>query len=244
MTITGQRIMLFFLSFGLTNHKDRSMKRLTALFLLLVCTDLFAQKAIEISEGASNFSTGSQNALSFIIQNGDTKSVGKDWEKELKSWKCKPKGKDELVAEECSHKSMGDRSFFVYSKVEDVPNEGVRITAAFDLGGAYMTSKDHPDRFLAAKKLLYDFAVAETKEVVKGEIKLAEKLLSDRQSELSSLEKNQQQQEGAIQDYEKKIEEAKAAIVRLKEEQVAKKGEIAAQEGVVKGLNDKLQAVK
>ncbi len=220
------------------------MKQLTALFLILACTELFAQKAIEISEGASNFSTGSQNALSFIIQNGDAKEVGKDWEKELKSWKCKPKGKDELVAEECSHKSMGDRSFFVYSKVEDVPNEGVRITAAFDLGGAYMTSKDHPDRFLAAKKLLYDFAVAETKEVVKGEIKLAEKLLSDRQSELSSLEKNQQQQEGAIQDYEKKIEEAKAAIVRLKEEQVAKKGEITAQEGVVKGLNDKLQAVK
>jgi len=220
------------------------MKQLITLLLIFICTDLSAQKAIDITEGVSNFSTGSQNALSFTIQNGDLKDVRKDWEKELRGWKCKPKGKDELVAEECSHKSMGDRSFFVFSKVEDVPNEGVRITAAFDLGGAYMTSKDHPDRFLAAKKLLYDFAVAETKEVVKGEIKVAEKLLSDRRSELSSLEKNQQKQESDIKDFEKKIEEARGAIARLKEEQATKKGEIAAQEGVVKGLNDKLKAVK
>jgi hypothetical protein len=220
------------------------MRLFFSLLLLLSVSDLFAQKAIEITEAPSNFSTGSQNALSFVIYNGDLKDVRKDWEKELRGWKCKPKGKDELVAEECSHKSMGDRAFFVYSKVEEVPNEGVRITAAFDLGGAYMSSKDHPDRFLAAKKLVYDFAVSETKEVVKGEIKAAEKLLSDRRSELSALEKSQQQQEAAIRDSEKKIEEAKAAIARLKSDQEAKKAEMAAQEGVVNGLNEKLKAVK
>lgn len=220
------------------------MRLIILLFVLFSCSDILAQKAINITEGPANFSTGSQNALSFIIYNGDLKSVGKDWEKELRGWKCKPKGKDELVAEDCSHKSMGDRAFFVFSKVEDVPNEGVRITAAFDLGGAYMNSKDHPDRFLAAKKLVYDFAVTETKEVVKDEIKVAEKLLSDRKGELSALEKNQQQQESAIKDFEKKIEESRTAISHLKDQQTSKTGEINSQETVLKGLNEKLKSVK
>lgn len=211
---------------------------------MLIGIPVFSQNPIQIVEESGTFSTGSQNAFHFTIANGDVKEVTKAWEKELKGWKGKVKGKEELFADDCKVKSMGDNTFDVYSKVEEVPGAGIRIWAAFDLGGAYLKSTDHPDKYLAAKKMLYDFALAQTKEVVKVEIKAAEKLQSEREAELAALLKSEQKLESDIKDYEKKIEEAKAEIATLQQSQTVKIAEVDAQKAVVTGLNDKLKAVK
>lgn len=212
--------------------------------LLLIGTTTFAQKDIVISEGSNAFSTGNQNAFHFTIYNGDIKAITKAWEKELKGWKGKVGGKSEIFVDDCKVKSMGDNTFDVYSKIENVLGEGIRVWTAFDLGGAYLSSVAHPDRYQAARLLLYNFAVDQTKEVVKAEISVAQKLLSDRDSELNALVKNQQKLESDIATYLKQIEDAKAAIVTLKGLQTGKQGEIEAQKAILKGLDDKLKAVK
>lgn len=220
------------------------MKNTLILALLLIGSTAFAQKDIVIMEGASAFSTGSQNALYFTIYNGNIKELTKAWEKELKGWKGKVGGKGEIFVDDCKVKSMGDNTFDVYSKIEDVLGEGTRVWTAFDLGAAYLSSTAHPDRHNAARLLLYNFAVEQTKEVVKAEIGVAQKLLSDRESELAALVKKQQKLESDIASYLKQIEEAKAGIATLQGLQGGKQGEIDAQKAVVKGLDDKLKAVK
>ncbi len=219
------------------------MKSFPLVALLLVSSLAFAQKKIEITEGTSAFSTGSQNALSFVIHNGNMKDVTKAWEKKLKDWKGKVSNKKELFADDCSVKEMGSNTFDVYSKVEEVLGEGIRVYAAFDLGGAYLSLAAHPDKFMVAKNVLYAFAVEQTKEVVKGEIGLAEKILSDKEAELLLLAKTQAQLEAEIADCLKKIEESKVAIVGLGQAQLVKKSEVEMQKAVVKGLDEKMKAV-
>jgi len=220
------------------------MRHCFVLALLLIASTTFAQKDIVIMEGASAFSTGSQNALYFTIYNGDIKAITSAWVKELKGWKGKVRSKGEIFVDDCKVKSMGDNTFDAYSKVESVLGEGIRVWVAFDLGGAYLSSAAHPDRYQAARLLLYSFAVDQTKEVVKAEIGVAQKLLSDREAELNALVKNQQKLESDIASFEKQIEAAKGGIVTLKGSQASKQFEIDAQKTVVKGLDDKLKAVK
>ena len=203
----------------------------------------FAQKKIEITEGTSAFLNGSQNAFSFVIYNGDMKEVTKAWEKQLKDLKGKVSSKDEIFADDCKVKEMGSNTFDVYSKVEEALGEGIRVYAAFDLGGAYLSSAAHPAKVIPAKNMLYNFALEQTREVVKGEIKLAEKVLGEREAEFAALAKNQSQLESDIIDYQKKIENSKAAIIAIQQLQMAKRTEVEIQKTVAKGLDDKMKAV-
>jgi hypothetical protein len=220
------------------------MRNGLSFLLMMYAVGALAQKPIQITEGVSAFNNGSRNALSFVIYNGDQKAVSSAWEKELKSWKGKVKFKTEFFADDCKVKSMGDNTFDVYSKVETLLGEGVRVTTAFDLGGAYLSLAAHPDRYKAAEAMLYNFALAQTREVVKTEVKLAEKVLSDRETELNIMVTTQAKLEKDISDMERSIRDARAAIETLKQNQVTKRSEVDAQKIVVKGLDDKLKAVK
>lgn len=203
----------------------------------------FAQKKIEITEVTSAFLNGSQNAFSFVIYNGDMKEVTKAWEKQLKDLKGKVSSKDEIFANDCKVKEMGSNTFDVYSKVEEALGEGIRVYAAFDLGGAYLSSVAHPAKVIPAKNMLYNFALEQTREVVKDEIKLAEKVLGEREAEFAALTKNQSQLESDIIDFQKKIEASKAAIIAIQQLQMAKRTEVEIQKTVAKGLDDKMKAV-
>jgi len=235
--------MQLFLSFAAHKSKQPLMRTTLLALLVVLTSSAFAQKKIEITEGTTAFLNGSQNAFSFIIYNGDLKEVSKAWEKQLKDLKGKVSTKNEFFADDCKVKEMGPNTFDVYGKVEVALGEGIRVYAAFDLGGAYLSSAAHPDKVIPAKNILYNFAVEQTREVVKVEIKLAEKVLSEREAEHAMLIKQQAQLEASILDHQKKIEETKAAIVTLQQAQAAKKSEVEVQKTVVKGLDDKMKAV-
>jgi hypothetical protein len=226
-----------------TKSTASTMRTLPLVALLLLSSVSFAQKKIDITEGASAFLNGSQNAFSFIIYNADLKTVSKAWEKQLKDLKGKVSNKKEFFADNCSVKEMGANAFDVYSKVEEALGEGIRVTVAFDLGGAYMSSAAHPDKVVAAKVILYNFAVEQTREVVKTEIELAKQQLEFKEKELSLLMANEQELKRAIADYEDKIAQAKTGIEGLKALQTTKMGEVEMQKTVVKGLDDKLKSV-
>ena len=219
------------------------MKAFPLIAFLCLTSMAFAQKKIEVTEVKRVFSTGTQNALSFVIYSGNLKEVSKAWEKQLKELNGKVSTKKEFFADNCLMKEMGSNSFDVYSNLEESLGEGIRVYAAFDLGGAYLSMALHSNQFTLAKNILYMFAVEQNKAVVNSEIESASKVLANKEAELILLTKTQTQLEAEITDCLKKIEDSKAAIIGLSQSQVVKKSEIDAQNAVVVGLNEKLKAV-
>ncbi len=220
------------------------MKHLSVLPLLLLAQTVLGQQPIVISEGVSAFSTGSQNTLSFMVNNANVSDVTKGWQDVLNGWKCKPKGKQEWISKDCKAKTMGERTFYVYSVIEEVAGQGVRLRAAFDLGGAHLSSAAHPEQFKAAEKMLYDLAVEQTRVAVRAEVAAAQKILSDRQAELVALQNTERKLESDIQEYQKKIEESKIGIGASRQAQTTKLSELDAQRAVVRGIEEKLKAIK
>jgi len=218
------------------------MKKLMLPFLVL-CATVTAAQSIQVLEETGTIDGKSRNCLTATIITGNASDISKAWKKELKNMKGKVSDKKFLFADDCEVKSMGDNSFDVYAIVEPAA-DGAKLIAAFDLGGAYLNSRDHPDRFNAAKALVYEFAVQQTKEVVKTEIKGAEKTLEIMQKDLVSLQKAKEKSEADIEGYKNKITEAQETIKTNIEEQTTKNTEIEGQTAIVGTLGQKLEAVK
>lgn len=186
----------------------------------------------------------SRNSLSIIIKDATVDDVKKAWKKQLKDLKGKVSDKTIIFADDCQLKSMGDNTFDVYSVIEDLGENGIKVSAAFDLGGAYLSTADHPDKYPAAEQLMRNFSVAQAKEVVKSEIAASEKILKGFEKEFSGLEKDKSKLEKDIADYEKKIEEAKAAIEKNLADQANKKTEIEGLKATISDLEKKEKSIK
>jgi len=220
------------------------MKKLTLVFIAVAFAfNAMAQNKIEVKESNENFSSGSQNALSVIVYGGEADAVEKAWKKQLKDLKGSVKSKDEIFADDCRIKKMSSNTFDVYAKIEPV-DDGVRLIAAYDLGGAYLTSKEHKDEFSFIKDMMYKFGVSATKAAIGDVIKAEKKLLDGLSDEKSDLEKEMEDYKKNIESYKKKIEENEKKIAETNETIAAKKAEIKTQEEVVKAAESKQKAVK
>lgn len=220
------------------------MKKITLLFAALCLTTLtFGQKKIEVSESNESFSTGNQNALSITVYGAEKGDVEKAWKKQLKDIKGNVKAKNEIFADDCRIKKMSDNTFDVYSKIEET-DDGIKVIASFDLGGAYLSSGEHKEQFPFLKDLMYDFAVSETKAAIGSVIKAEEKILEELEDDKKDFEKEIENMNKEIEDYKKKIAENEKDIETKKGMIDTKDGEIKAQKEVVKAALDKQKAVK
>ena len=179
-----------------------------------------------------------------MLLGSNTSDVKKAWKKQLKDLKGKVTDKTIIFGDNCKLKEMGENSFDVYSLVENATDKGVKLVAAFDLGGAYLSTSAHPDKYPAAEKLLSNFAVEERKRVVSTEIENNQKILKGFEKALSTLEKEKVDYESTITDYEKKIEESKNEIERNIGNQTTKKKEIEGMKAIVAELEVKLKNIK
>ena len=217
------------------------MKTVFTLFITLIAFGATSQ--IDIKEKNVNVD-GSKNGFYLKIPYGDKKMIEKELKDELKSWKGKYSSKGFVFVDDCKLKEVGDNTFDVYAKVEENPDGGAFVSVAIDMGGAIMNSGEHGSEFKAIEGKLMKFAVKAAKNVVDGEIKLEEKLLSDLQKELSDFEKEQKKLEQEIEDFKKKIENNEKAIEDAKKNQEGKKDEIKEQEGKVEVVKKKKEAIK
>ncbi|MGB0917630.1 MAG: hypothetical protein ACPGU4_08570 [Flavobacteriales bacterium] len=220
------------------------MKNLFTLALLVVASTAFAQEKITITEQMVAIDGTSRNSLTVMLKDAKTDAVKKAWKKKLKELKGKVSDKTIIFGDDCKSKEMGDNSFDVYSLVEDATDEGVRLVVAFDLGGAYLSTAAHPDKYPVAEKLVYGFAVDQAKAVVMEEIEVSQKILKGFEKEMAGLEKEKAGHESDIKDAEKKIEEAKAAIEKNEANQANKKTEIEGMKAAVADLEVMLKNIK
>ena len=129
---------------------------------------------------------------------------------------------------------MSDNVVDVYSTLEKDSNKQTVMTVWFDLGGAYVDSKTHPDQAAVAQQMLQKFIFESNKELAEAIVKAEEKQLDTLNDDLKKLEKENSNYHDDIRKAEEKIAKLKSEIDSNLQDQEMKKTEISAQEEVVK----------
>lgn len=218
------------------------MKKL--LTILLTCATFTAFTQVLVKETNVNIE-GGKNGFEITIPYADQKTVEKELKNLFKSWKGSFSEKKGIMkSDDCKDKDMGENTFDVFGTVVENGENGSKALIAVNLGGAYLSSKEHPDRFKVMEKELHKWAVKTATEFVAEIEKEEKKKLEDQQDELSDLEKEQKKLEDEIEDYKKRIEDNKKAIEESKKSQEEKKGEIKAQETVLQEVIKKKEGIK
>ena len=221
--------------------------------LLISAITATAQKVnIKVTESNERIGNGKNNALVVTIYEATPDEIGSKWKSLMKDHKGKVTMGDEIFADNAVIKTINDNNTIdVYAKVEKVKDGESKLTVAFDLGGAFLNSSDHKEKFNEAKKIVYDFAVTTTKDAIAGQRKAAEKVFSKLEDDQHDLEKQQnklnsnvEDYKGKIDDYNKKIKEAQDNLAKNKTDQEKKKVELDAQKKVVDAVTAKEKAVE
>jgi chromosome segregation ATPase len=221
-------------------------KQILTIAIAVSSLQFFAQD-VKVRESNESFSNGGHNALSVTLFVTDVNMVEKEWKSQMKDFgydKSSEKS-NEYFFDNVIMKQLGNNTLDVFSKVtEQKAEKTVTLTAAFDLGGAYLSSSEHREKFEYVKKVMHDFAVKITKEAIDDEIKDASKVLSNIQSKQASLEKDNKGLADDITNYNQKIKKANEQIEQNKKDIETKKGEVSAQQKVVDGIKAKKESVK
>ncbi|HTA61820.1 MAG TPA: hypothetical protein VK835_05165 [Bacteroidia bacterium] len=221
-------------------------KQILTIAVAISSLQFFAQD-IKVRESNESFSNGGHNSLSVTLYVTDANMVEKEWKSKMKDFgydKSSEKS-NEYFFDNVVMKELGNNTLDVFSKVTQQKSEKtVTLTAAFDLGGAYLSSSEHKDKFEYVKKMMHDFAVKISKEELDDQIKAAGKVLSNIQDKQAGLEKDNKGLADDITNYNSKIKKANEQIEQNKKDIETKKGEVAAQQKVVEGIKAKKESVK
>ncbi len=219
-------------------------------------SSISAQIKFSLKEENRAMSAGSQNALVIELPNSSAKEVGNAWKDFIKKYKGKTKydkRAKEYFTDNTIIKGVSDENntIDVYAKVEDKGEAGSEIAIWFNLGGTYLSQKEHPDRFEAAKKTLEKFTEQLSADMFEDILKEEEKKLKDMEKELKDMEKDKEKREKDIRDYKDKIEEmnnniadAEGDIKENLEKQGEQKKAIDDQSKVIDELKAKIKKLK
>ncbi len=221
---------------------------LTLVFLLSIGSS-FAQDDLssysfnpQLKEMDRLMSKGQKNSFSIIIDGVSKKDIEKSWGKYLKDHDAKSKwnkGTKEYLADNAKISEISDNTIDVYSQLIE-SGKRVELIVWMDLGGAFLSTYDHPDKAKYGEAFIIKFATDMEKKRVDNFRKQQEDKLGDLQDNLKDMQKDKGKMEKDIEDYEKKIEEARAKIAENVANQATKEAEIQAQEDYV----NKVKAIK
>lgn len=221
------------------------MKRLTILCAALLFSTLSFGQKIQVHEASEDIGSGKNNALIVTVYGMEESDLEHDWKSLMKDYGAKVssiKGGG-MKAENATIKDISTKPIDVYVRF-DVKKDGIELVVAFDLGGAYLSSSAHPDKYKVAEKILHDFGVKETSGAINDKLKVQQKALDKLNSQEKDLEKDNKNLNSDIEDYQNKIKKAQDNIVKNKDEQAKKQTEISNQTKVVDELAKKAKDVQ
>ncbi|MDD2982708.1 MAG: hypothetical protein PHQ74_04915 [Crocinitomicaceae bacterium] len=215
------------------------MKQLFILAITAFGFGTFAQSQIVTSEQSIPYSVGSKNSIVVTVPYGKADVVAKQLKSEMKDWGGKLKtSKTESTTLQSSVKSMFERKTFdSYVKIITVDNE-VKVAVAVDLGGAFMTSSQHPTQYGEMKERMEKFAMTAAKASVNDNVKAEQKALSTLEKEEKTLEKTKEKHLKDIESYKKKISESQKQIEDNIVLQTKKKEEVKTQKAKINDLEN------
>ena len=227
------------------------MKHIITLTFILISLSSFAQK-IKTAESTEHIGGNKNPALVVTIYDATPEDVESKWKSLMKSYKGKMSTSEGVFADNAVISSInGNNTIDVYAKAEKIKDGETKLTVAFDLGGAFLSSSNNKDKFNEAKRIVNDFAVKTTKEAIAGQRKAAERLLAALSDDQHDLEKRQEKLNSNVEDYKVKIEdynkhikEAQDELAKNKTDQEKKKAEVEAQKKAVDAVTAKENSVE
>ncbi len=220
------------------------MKSLYLLLFLFFSIDSMAQ-SIKVKESNSDFSIAQNvNALVVEIPYVSQDFVEGKIKKLFKGFGKHKESKKEHVALMVELKDFGKMPFNAYGVSSVSNNDMVSVRFGFDLGGAFLNSKDHPEKYKVIEKIIEDFASKSVKTWVEGIVRDENKRLSNLEKDQKDLVKRKEHLEKEIKDFEKKITDNKNSIKENLESQSAKKTEIETQVKQVELVEKQLKSLR
>lgn len=210
---------------------------LSALFVAITFGLVAQKKEVSLKEELYSFSVGSKNAITVTLPDSKKDVVNKVLTKEIKSWGGKMKNdKTEITTLQSVDKKIFDgKAFDTYTRIYQ-DGQDTKISVAVDLGGAFMTSAEHPAVFDQFKEKLYKFALNAGEASIAQEVKAEEKMLKTMNKDLKSLDKTDDKYQKEIDKLNKQIEQARQDKEANKVQIETKKKEIKEQEEKIKGM--------
>lgn len=215
------------------------MKQLFTLLITAISFGSFAQNDVKITEESISYTIGAKNSIVVTIPYGQIDVVEKELKNEMKDWGGKySSSKGEAQTLQSSVKKMFEKKTFdSYAKVIK-SEDGVKVAVAIDLGGAFLTSKEHSSQFSEMKERLQKFAVKAAKASIQENLKVEGKILAGLEKEEKGLEKEKESHLKNIEDYKKKITDSQKKIEENVALQTKKKAEVKAQATKIKDLEN------
>lgn len=199
------------------------------------------QSSFIVNEIEGNISQGKQTGLEVFIPEANVKDV----ESALSKWTKSNKGKfvsskkrTELFQDNMALTSVSENTVDLYTTLTQ-ENEGVRLRAYVDLGGAFLSSAGHPQAFEAMEAELVNFARSQYISKVDEDVKNEEKHLSKLQSELKTLEKQNDGYHKDIKDNQENIKKQESAIAKNEIDQKSKEQQIFLQQEILLAARQK-----
>jgi len=223
------------------------MRNLLVVAVLTFCATTLTQA--QVVEEIRGMSAGSENSLSISLNEPNAKVVTKLWTRFVKDLKGKGKTKrdrktKEIFTDDISFAMIsGSNTMDMYATISP-SGEKSNLTVWYDLGGTYLSSSEHPEKYVEGEKLLYKFALVVARDVVERELKEEEKTLKKMNGELGKLQKENNKLLESIEEYKRKIVEAENGVVKNDEEQVRKNNEIELQNEVIKQVKARLDDLR
>jgi molecular chaperone DnaK (HSP70) len=214
------------------------MKLIYVLFSILISACTFGQ-SMRVKEGNISTSKGSQNSLSIEIPFVDESFFQDELKSYLKDWgKCK-ESKDEYSVLLGEWKDYGKKTFDVYARYEVKKDALISVSFAFDLGGAFLNSKDHSTQYELFKKSIESFGRTCASNFINSQLEKENKSLKALEKEQKELEEEKMEMEKEIEDYKKRIEENLKKIEENKATQEKQKESIKTQSSKIQEIDKK-----
>lgn len=220
------------------------MKNLIRFLIFFFLHVLFISSQVNIQNTNSKFSIGNAPCLKIEILEADDDFCKKEWDRTLdgfKNEKIKKSG-NEIFADNVLIPEMGNNPVDIYTTIEYQKKSGKTvICSAVDLGGAFLNSGDHSEKFKIYENILKKYANGTQK-------KFFEKKLEDQTEEQRKIfkkinnltEDNKElndkifKAENDIKKNEKEISETKSKLEIKKKEVESQKKVVAASSNAVK----------
>jgi len=199
-------------------------------------------QAQDVSEVNRTMSQGNKTGLVVEIGDIDEDLVEKLWKKFVKDYDGKTKydrRSGEHFTDDAEIPNISNDVLDLYAVFTKM-SDGAEVCLFIDLGGAYLNSAYHGDKYTEGEKFLMLFVKEVEKEKVKLELAAEEKALKELENELKRLKRANDNLHKEIEDAKAKIAKAEAGITENEKAQSDSNTKIAEQKAKIKAVEKKL----
>jgi hypothetical protein len=206
-----------------------------------------------VAFGIANFlqaqlmSQGNKNALSIDLPRTTVKNaegLWKDYMKQFKGKTSKDKKSEEWFTDNALVAGLGGANTVdLYAKFIQT-GENVTLSFWCDLGGAYINSKEFPDKYSEAEKMLLTYGISVARQATKDLLEAEQKNLKKMNKNLEGLESDNKGLHKDIENWNAKIVKAKQDIETNVKNQEDTKKKIDEQKKLLEEIQKKLDSLR